>query len=237
MINQFDNSIPKIASRAGDPPTMARQLAQGYLGLQTHGGNDRISYREIQVKEFAPADVPGQHGRAVGHQQQPERHRLHGQAADLQPRHVDRARERDALHALVSLEQDRADPLARARAEPARLRQHHDAGRAEHGNAAPDVARLRDRRSERHVHAVVRRTSARPIYCAANVDAGGATVWKTAAAPEILFAAHADQTASANVPAMLSLSLAGPATFSRVHPGRGRQLRRDHDRERGLDRR
>ena len=58
IINQFDNSIPKIASRAGDPPTMARQLAAGYLGLQTHGGNDRISYREMQVKEFAPADLP-----------------------------------------------------------------------------------------------------------------------------------------------------------------------------------
>ena len=37
---------------------MARQFAQGFLGLQTHGGNDRISYREIQVKEVAPADVP-----------------------------------------------------------------------------------------------------------------------------------------------------------------------------------
>ena len=58
MINQFDNSIPKIATRAGDPPTMARQLTHGYLGLQTHGGTDRISYREIQVKEFAPSDIP-----------------------------------------------------------------------------------------------------------------------------------------------------------------------------------
>ena len=58
MINQFDNSIPKIASRNGDPATVARQFARGYLGLQTHGGNDRISYREIQVKEFAPADIP-----------------------------------------------------------------------------------------------------------------------------------------------------------------------------------
>ena len=66
IINQFDNSIPKIDTRAGDPPTMARQLAQGYLGLQTHGGNDRISYREIQVKEIAAGRHPGQHGRAVG---------------------------------------------------------------------------------------------------------------------------------------------------------------------------
>ena len=37
---------------------MARQFAQGYIALQTHGGNDRISYREIQVKEFTPADMP-----------------------------------------------------------------------------------------------------------------------------------------------------------------------------------
>ena len=58
IINQFDNSIPKINTRNGDPPTMARQFAQGYLGLQTHGGNDRISYREIQVKDVAPADIP-----------------------------------------------------------------------------------------------------------------------------------------------------------------------------------
>ena len=58
LINQFDNSVPKIASRNGDPPTMARQLAEGYLGLQTHGGNDRISYREIQVKDVDEADIP-----------------------------------------------------------------------------------------------------------------------------------------------------------------------------------
>ena len=53
IINQFDNSIPKINTRAGDAPTMARQFTQGYLGLQTHGGTDRISYREIQVKDIA----------------------------------------------------------------------------------------------------------------------------------------------------------------------------------------
>jgi Domain of Unknown Function (DUF1080) len=58
LINQFDNSIPKIASRNGDPPTMARQLAEGYVGLQTHGGNDRIRYREIQVKELAEDEIP-----------------------------------------------------------------------------------------------------------------------------------------------------------------------------------
>ncbi len=58
IINQFDNSVPKVATRTGDPSTAARQFAQGYLGLQTHGGNDRINYREIQVKELAPSAIP-----------------------------------------------------------------------------------------------------------------------------------------------------------------------------------
>jgi hypothetical protein len=61
VINQFDNSIPKISTAewgGGYPPTMARQLARGYIGLQTHGGNDRISYREIQVKEVSPDEIP-----------------------------------------------------------------------------------------------------------------------------------------------------------------------------------
>jgi hypothetical protein len=58
VINQFDNSIPKIASRNGDPPTPARQFAQGYFGLQTHGGTDRIFYRQIRVKDLDAQDVP-----------------------------------------------------------------------------------------------------------------------------------------------------------------------------------
>jgi hypothetical protein len=36
---------------------MARQFTQGYLGLQTHGGTDRISYREIR-SDVADADIP-----------------------------------------------------------------------------------------------------------------------------------------------------------------------------------
>ena len=48
VINQFDNGVPRVASRVGDPPTPARQFPRGYFGLQTHGGTDRIFYREIQ---------------------------------------------------------------------------------------------------------------------------------------------------------------------------------------------
>jgi hypothetical protein len=58
VVNQFDNGIPKLASRNGDPPTQARQFASGYFGLQTHGGTDRIFYREIRVKDLEESDVP-----------------------------------------------------------------------------------------------------------------------------------------------------------------------------------
>jgi hypothetical protein len=58
VINQFDNGVPKIASRNGDPPTQARQFPRGYFGLQTHGGTDRIFYREIRVKDLRWWEVP-----------------------------------------------------------------------------------------------------------------------------------------------------------------------------------
>jgi hypothetical protein len=58
VINQFDNGVPRIASRNGDPPTQARQFPQGYFGLQTHGGTDRIFYREIRVRDLGSQDAP-----------------------------------------------------------------------------------------------------------------------------------------------------------------------------------
>ena len=113
IINQFDNSIPKINTRGGDPPTMARQFAQGFLGLQTHGGNDRISYKEIQVKEIPPADVPANtvapSVTGSGFQ---------GNALTLQPRHVERRGRQRALRQVVPLEQARCR-RTRASARPA----------------------------------------------------------------------------------------------------------------------
>ena len=58
VVNQFDNGVPRLASRNGDPPTPARQFASGYFGLQTHGGTDRIFYREIRVKDLDEGDIP-----------------------------------------------------------------------------------------------------------------------------------------------------------------------------------
>lgn len=58
VVNRFDNGVPRLASRNGDPPTQARQFAEGYFGLQTHGGTDRIFYREIRVKDLDEGDIP-----------------------------------------------------------------------------------------------------------------------------------------------------------------------------------
>src|SRR4051812_8804858 len=58
IINQYDNNIPKMNSRNGDPPTPARQFPRGYFGVQTHGGTDRIFYREIRVKDLSKSDIP-----------------------------------------------------------------------------------------------------------------------------------------------------------------------------------
>ena len=42
LIKEYDNSPDKTSDRAGDPPASQRQFAQGYIGLQNHGGADRM---------------------------------------------------------------------------------------------------------------------------------------------------------------------------------------------------
>ncbi len=56
------------------------------------------------------------------------------------------------------------------------------------------------------------------IYCAVNANNGGATAWRTASAPEILTAVHADEDVSAAVPAQLSLTIGAPAAFGAFTP-------------------
>ncbi|WP_052436188.1 ThuA domain-containing protein [Georgenia sp. SUBG003] len=52
VINEFDN-VPGISSsRQGDPPTDLRQFASGFVGLQNHGNNDLIEFRNIQVRDL-----------------------------------------------------------------------------------------------------------------------------------------------------------------------------------------
>ena len=63
------------------------------------------------------------------------------------------------------------------------------------------------------------------IHCAVNVNNGGATVWKTAQAPEILTATNVESSAGATVLPTLSLTLGTPATFGAFTPG----IQRDYD--------
>jgi PKD repeat protein/type 1 glutamine amidotransferase/glucose/arabinose dehydrogenase len=58
LINQYENSPDKVSDRGGDPPASQRQFAQGYIGLQNHGGPDRMEYRNIRVEDLSP-DAPG----------------------------------------------------------------------------------------------------------------------------------------------------------------------------------
>jgi PKD repeat protein/glucose/arabinose dehydrogenase/type 1 glutamine amidotransferase len=59
VINEFDNSVPKDSSRAGDPPTQARQFDSGYIGLQNHGNPDVIDYRNVRVQRLDDGVVQG----------------------------------------------------------------------------------------------------------------------------------------------------------------------------------
>jgi len=59
VINQFDNSIPKESSRAGDPPTQARQFASGFIGLQNHSDADKMQIRDVRVQDLSAAARAG----------------------------------------------------------------------------------------------------------------------------------------------------------------------------------
>lgn len=54
LINEFDNTGGQVFEppRDGDPGTDGRRFASGYLGLQVHGVEDVISYRDIRIKEL-----------------------------------------------------------------------------------------------------------------------------------------------------------------------------------------
>jgi hypothetical protein len=220
MINQFDNSIPKIASRNGDPPTMARQLAQGYLGLQTHGGNDRISYREIQVKEFQPSEVPVNTVAPSVKHDGPAGIAYTGKPLTCD--HGTWSAPAGATHFTRWYRSNRIPANSPRLRAPSQL---------DYWNVTTPSVPEYGNGNLTWVDSQVIGTSdtytptfedvGKAIYCAANVDAGGATVWKTAAAPEILFAAHADLDVGVAVPATLSLSLGAPATFGAFTPGVG----------------
>ena len=57
-IKDYENDPDNTSDRGRDPPASQRQFAQGYIGLQNHGGPDRMDYRNIRVEDLSP-DAPG----------------------------------------------------------------------------------------------------------------------------------------------------------------------------------
>jgi hypothetical protein len=211
--NQFDNGIPKIASRRGDPPTMARQLPVGYLALQTHGGNDRISYKEIEVKELSAADKPvntvaptvtgsGYQGNALtcnhGQWNTPagsETWVTWYRGNKVTP---DNPRYRAPSQTDYNNYTTPAEPDIGTNPLPW-LDWQIVGNQDTYTPTADDVGKA--------------------VYCQVSVNNGGDTVFKTAGAPEILAATNVDGGAGAEVPATLGLTLGTPGSFGPFQPG------------------
>jgi hypothetical protein len=208
IINQFDNSIPKVNTRNGDPPTMARQFTQGYLGLQTHGGTDRISYREIQVKDIAPADIPVNTAAPT----------VTGTGVTGSPLTCQRGTWNTAPGTEYFVKWYRSNKIAPSNPR-FRAPSSTDLGNfttpvdPAYGNQAltwTDSLLV----GESDTYTPVAEDIGKVIHCAVNANNAGATVWKTAIAPEI-----GNGSAGGTVPATLSLTLGTPATFGSFTPG------------------
>ncbi|HET6287348.1 MAG TPA: family 16 glycoside hydrolase, partial [Amycolatopsis sp.] len=52
VINEFENAPGIDSSRAGDPSTDFRQFVSGFIGLQNHGDNDLMEFRNIRVRQL-----------------------------------------------------------------------------------------------------------------------------------------------------------------------------------------
>ncbi|MFI9452279.1 ThuA domain-containing protein [Amycolatopsis sp. NPDC052450] len=52
VINEFENAPGINSSRAGDPSTDFRQFVSGFIGLQNHGDNDLMEFRNIRVRQL-----------------------------------------------------------------------------------------------------------------------------------------------------------------------------------------
>jgi hypothetical protein len=57
VINNWVNRPGQQPHRDGDPPTDARQFATGHVGLQNHGAQDQIAYRDVSVRSLRPEDA------------------------------------------------------------------------------------------------------------------------------------------------------------------------------------
>jgi hypothetical protein len=208
IINQFDNSIPKINTRAGDPPTMARQFTDGYLGLQTHGGTDRISYREIQVKDIAKADIPVNTAAPS----------VSGTGVTGEPLSCNHGTWSTAPGTTYFVKWYRSNKIL-----PTNPRFRAPSATDYWNQTTPADPRYGTQPltwtdsllvGDGDTYTPTADDVGKVIHCAVNADNNGATVWKTAQAPEI-----GNSSAGGSVPATLSLTLGTPAWFGAFTPG------------------
>ena len=170
VINQFENAVPRVASRVGEPPTVARQFRRGYFGLQTHGGADRIFYREIRVKELDRQDIPR-------NLKPPRVHR------DGRTLTCDSGRWAGERNSSTSGPQqpDRPRPCALPRSRPGGPRELRRSGRpAVRLLALPFRGPLKVGEGRRHFRTAD--DAGKLVYCQVSATEDGATVWKSAIA-------------------------------------------------------
>src|SRR3954470_24751740 len=214
--NQFDNAIPKIASRAGDPPTMARQLPVGYIALQTHGGNDRISYKEIEVRDPTPPEKPVNTVAPT----------VTGSGYQGNPLSCNRGQWNTPAGAETWVTWYRGNKVL-----PTTPRFHAPSAN-DYNNfttpAEPEMGTAALPWSDWQIvgnqdtYTPTAADVGMALYCSVSVNNGGATVFKNGGAPEILSATNADGGAGATVPATLALTLGTPAAFGPFTPGVGK---------------
>ena len=216
LINQFDNSVPKIAStNDGNAATVARQFARGYLALQTHGGNDRISYREIQVREYTPAELPVNTAAPT----------VTGTGFVGQNLTCNTGTWTPASGVTFSRRWYRSNKIASTHPR-FRAPSQTDLGSfttpadpaGTYGNQ--DLTWLDSYLVDEDTNSTYTPTQAdagKVIHCALVATVNGATVWKTAVAPDIQVAAT--QTVGGTVPPTLTLTLGTPAAFGNFTPG------------------
>jgi hypothetical protein len=191
VINQWDGAVPmSFPSRGlGDPPTMARQFASGYIGLQDHQDGDVVEYRDVRVKELAAAprntSAPvvtgdGFTGRPLSC--------AAGTWANV-----------DASQSYV-IDWIRSNPPVNDAPTDEQMGNVKVATGATYTPSGADLGKV-----------VWCRVTA--------TNAAGATAWATKAAPAITFASDVPGTVGGSVPATLSLTLGAPATFGAFTPG------------------
>jgi hypothetical protein len=180
VINRFDNSIPKLASRNGDPPTQARQFPEGYFGLQTHGGTDRIFYRAIRVKQLDDRDIP----RPV------LRPKVVGSGKVGKPLGCLPGLWWNAWHADVDIAWYRANRVGpdnpRFRAPSQDDLGRFDAPADPQFGSEPLPFQGPAKVSEGLHYRPTAEDAGKLVYCQVSVNNRGATVWKTASAPPIV---------------------------------------------------